>query len=336
MLGAALCLVPLSSAAQPPPKAELVRCDMIWGRAQHNAYTDLIRLYDRWFCTFREGRSASSPDGELRVLTSFDGRSWESVAQIAWPGGDLRDPKLSATADGRLLLNAIGVKKGPAGTQQQSLGWTSNDGSKWSPPNLLGDMDWVLWRVSWHLGRAYSMAYDASRPAPPRLYTSIDGARFTLHAESIPMEGQGTEGSIVFLNDGGAYALVRREGAAPTAVLGKSRSPYRGWTWSDLGANITGPALIRLPDGRLVAAGGIVDGTVRTSLCWIDPENDTLTEFLRLPSSGDTGYPGVVYHDGLLWVSYHSSHEGKPMIYLARVKLPPAIVKKTPRLTFGK
>ena len=43
---------------------------------------------------------------------------------------------------------------------------------------------------------------------------------------------------------------------------------------------------------------------------------------LTLPSGGDTSYPGLVWHDGLLWMSYYSSHEGKTSIYLAKIKLP--------------
>ena len=62
----------------------------------------------------------------------------------------------------------------------------------------------------------------------------------------------------------------------------------------------------------------------RTALCWLAPDAGTLTEFLTLPSGGDTSYPGLVWHDDQLWVSYYSSHEGKTSIYLARVKLPPA------------
>ena len=31
---------------------------------------------------------------------------------------------------------------------------------------------------------------------------------------------------------------------------------------------------------------------------------------------------GLVWHAGLLWVSYYSSHEGKTSIYLAKVRLP--------------
>jgi len=30
----------------------------------------------------------------------------------------------------------------------------------------------------------------------------------------------------------------------------------------------------------------------------------------------------MVWHDGLLWVSYYSTHEGKTSIYLARIRIP--------------
>lgn len=50
----------------------------------------------------------------------------------------------------------------------------------------------------------------------------------------------------------------------------------------------------------------------------------TLTGYkpvLKLPSGGDTSYPGMVWHQGLLWLSYYSSHEGKTSIYLAKIRL---------------
>ena len=52
------------------------------------------------------------------------------------------------------------------------------------------------------------------------------------------------------------------------------------------------------------------------------PKSGTLTPALKLPSSGDTSYAGMVWHDERLWVSYYSSHEGKTSIYVAKVKLP--------------
>jgi len=42
---------------------------------------------------------------------------------------------------------------------------------------------------------------------------------------------------------------------------------------------------------------------------------------LTFPSGGDCIYSGVVCHDGLLWISYHSSHEGKTSIYLVKIKI---------------
>ncbi len=33
---------------------------------------------------------------------------------------------------------------------------------------------------------------------------------------------------------------------------------------------------------------------------WLDPETGQFTECLRLPSGGDTSYPGLVYHEGRL------------------------------------
>jgi hypothetical protein len=43
---------------------------------------------------------------------------------------------------------------------------------------------------------------------------------------------------------------------------------------------------------------------------------------VTLPSGGDTSYSAFGWHEGLLWVSYYSSHEGKTAIYLAKVRLP--------------
>ena len=100
------------------------------------------------------------------------------------------------------------------------------------------------------------------------------------------------------------------------------QTALHAWTWHDLGVPIGGPQIIRLPDGRLVAGVRLYDKKVRTSLGWVDPVAATFREFLSLPSGGDTSYPGLVWHDGLLWVSYYSSHEGKTSIYLAKVKLP--------------
>jgi hypothetical protein len=103
--------------------------------------------------------------------------------------------------------------------------------------------------------------------------------------------------------------------------LGSAKPPYTNWEWKDVGAKIGGPQMIRLDDGRLIAGVRLYDGGARTSIVQIDRTTGRLTELLKLPSGGDTSYPGLVLHDGQLWVSYYSSHEGKTSIYLARVQV---------------
>ncbi|MDG2105804.1 MAG: exo-alpha-sialidase, partial [Pirellulaceae bacterium] len=94
-------LLPVS--AQTKPAAVVVQ--KIWDAAPHNAFTDLVRFQDRWFCVFREGQGHVSADGALRVITSQDGVNWEAAARLTMPDADLRDAKITVTPDQRLMLS---------------------------------------------------------------------------------------------------------------------------------------------------------------------------------------------------------------------------------------
>jgi hypothetical protein len=134
-------------------------------------------------------------------------------------------------------------------------------------------------------------------------------------------QGSPNETGLIFLQDDTAICLLRRDGTQSSGMLGRAKPPYVNWSWKDLGVRIGGPQLIELPDQRLIAGVRLYDGKVRTAIVQIDAETPKLTELLSLPSGGDSSYPGLVRHDGTLFVSYYSSHEGKTAIYLARVKL---------------
>lgn len=305
-------------AAEP---AELVDVRVIWDRAPHNAFTDLIRFQSRWFCVFREGEAHVSPDGALRVISSSDGLVWESVARLTSPTSDLRDAKITVTPDGFLMLTGAEAIPETSGKAHQSLAWFSPDGREWSERVEIGDRNFWLWRVTWHRGLAYGIGYGCGpEQGHLRLYQSRDGRHFDTLVSQLGPRGYPNETSIVFAGET-ALCLLRRDGESPSAQLGQAKPPYTEWTWQDLGVQIGGPHGLRLPDGRLVAAVRLYDGAVRTSLCWLDPSAVKLTEFLKLPSGGDTSYAGMVWHEDRLWVSYYSSHEGKSRIYLARVKL---------------
>ncbi len=313
--------------------ARIVDVRKIWSEAPHNAFTDLVRFRGRWYCVFREGAGHASPDGRLRVIVSNNGERWESAALVESADGDLRDAKITATPDGRLMLMGAVALRQPAPYRHQSLVWFSRDGRQWDAPVKVGDPDFWLWRVTWHKGTAYGFGYNTNRNRnlrTMRLYASGDGREFRTLIHDAGIRNSPGESAIRFNGDR-AIALIRRDAyagpppipaAAATALIGIAAPPYTNWQWKDTGTRIGGPNFIAVPGKRWVAAVRLHEPVTRTALCWMDPEKGTLTEFLALPSKGDSSYAGLVMHKGLLWVSYYSSHEGKTSIYLARVKLP--------------
>jgi hypothetical protein len=308
-------------AVEPAKDVELLEVRKIWDHAPHNAFTDLLHFRDEWFCVFREGQAHVSPDGALRVITSQDGKKWTSAALLTHARGDLRDAKLTLTPDNRLMLSGAVAWHQPSPYKHQSLVWFSEDGHAWGEALEIGQADSWLWRITWNEKSVFSVGYSTTGLTSTCLYVSRDGHHFDLLVEKLLTDGKPNEASLLFLPDRTGLCLLRREAPAASAVLGVALAPYTNWVWKDLGLKLGGPNLLRLPDGRIVAAGRLSDGKARTSLLWLDAQTGRATEFLKLPSGGDNSYPGLVWRDGLLWVSYYSSHEGKASIYLARVKL---------------
>jgi len=323
-LGLLLLLFALANAAQPAPAPALVSVARIWDGGAHNAFTDLIRWRNRWFCTFREGDDHVGGDGRIRVLASDDGEKWTSTALVGETGIDLRDPKLSVTPDDRLMIVAGGsVYEGKRYVGRQPRVTFSSDGATWSAPQrILAEGDW-LWRVTWHEGKAYGVTYRTKAGAPAEwtasLVSSGDGQTFD-PVTTLAVPDRPNETTLRFMPDGEMVALVRREAGNRFAWVGRSRAPYTTWTWRESSQQVGGPNFIRLPEGDLWASGRSYPGGPKTVIARLTLDGGYEPAF-TLPSGGDTSYAGMVWHDGLLWVSYYASHEGKTAIYLARVRL---------------
>jgi len=302
----------------------LIESRRIWENAPHNAFTDLLRFKDRWYCVFREGSAHVSPDGALRLITSSDGGQWESLALIKSSAYDLRDAKITVTPDGRLMLNGAGMIA-DAAVRYYSMCWLSADGGRsWDDGRRIGDPGFWLWRAHWHEGAAFSMGYSTQRDRTARMlrfYRSADGRQFETLIKQVSAPAGCGEDKILFLKSGTAICLLRHETGDKMAQLGTANGPYTDWSWRDLNLRVGGPNMLQLPDGRILAVTRLYDGATRTSLSWLDPERAQLTEALKLPSGGDTSYAGMVWHEGILWISYYSSHEGKASIYLAKVRI---------------
>ncbi|WP_455383610.1 hypothetical protein [Salinispira pacifica] len=300
---------------------QLVESRCIWAGARHNAFTDLIRFRERWFCTFREASGHLHGKGKIRIISSEDGRSFEDTALFAERGVDLRDPKLSVTPKNQLMLLFGGsrFRRGEYVGRQPRVCF-SVDGERWEEPQpVMSEGDW-LWRVTWHRGHAYGISYRLknSRTWTIELVESSNGTDYRRVAP-LAVPGRPNESTIRFLPDGSALALVRREGGDRSGWIGRSSSPYTAWEWHSAGSRLGGPNFIVLPNGNIWAAGRrIAAGDARTVLARLAP--DRYQPVLELPSGGDCSYPGMAYYRGRLWMSYYSSHEGRTSIYLAVVR----------------
>jgi hypothetical protein len=306
-------------------------------------FPDLIRFQGDWYCAFREGEiHGSHPSGRGRVLRSADAVEWQSVALMEWDGGDVRDPRLSVTADGQLMLNSSikftsGRRSGTPpneseaeGVGRQSVTWLSSDGETWTSAYACptGVNSW-RWDVTWHGGMGYSVAY-TGKDGKGTLYRTRDGKSWRVLLSDFFPDGRGTEAALAFAPDGMAFCLLR-DGRTRGMIGVGSPPDYQQWQWKDASldwrgdgqlrpandvwkGSVGGPKLIRLEDGRLLGVGRI-DG--RVTLFQVDPEKAVFTKFVQLDG---TSYPGLVEHEGLLWVTYGVSNASG--IFLAKLPVP--------------
>ena len=325
-------------------------------------FPDLIRFEGHWYCSFREGDvHGNHPSGRGRIIRSEDGTRWDTVALMEWEGGDVREPKLSITAEGRLMVNTsvYFVSKEPradgrhyqlepigtvldipyndneATVVQQSVTWLSSDGENWSAVHACptGVNGW-RWSVTWHDGMGYSIAH-SGKDIRGTLYRTRDGKSWRVLAPEFFPEGRGNEAALAFRSDGVACCILR---CGPTrAMVGVGKPPYyTEWEWKDscvddghgrrmpsddfFRVSLGGPTLLRLRDGRILAAGralspGRDDGHV--TLFRLDADRAVLTLFAE---AAGTSYPGLVEHEGMIWVTYGLSDASA--LYLAQTPTP--------------
>ena len=311
------------------PKAELLSVEKIWDQAGHNAFTDLTRFQNLFYCCFRESSSATG-EGVIRILLSSTGKVWIDQGTIAEAGTDLRDPKLIVTPDNkRLYLLCAGHS---AAQGRQSRYATTQDGKVWTPLQKLLAKGDTLWRATINPAdkRFYAASFNihpnSGGPAPEpewslKTYASTDGSVWQL-SSIMQVPGQPAETTLRFLKDGSALALVARQGGDRRGAIGLAKAPYREWTWVSAGVPLGGPNFIELPDGRLIAGSRGFGATPGAHMVLYTLTSNSLTPLLELPSSGDCSYPGLYWHDDVLHVTYYSSHEGnKAAIYHAQVRL---------------
>ena len=329
-----------NAGAQPtePSNIKILDSKKIWPGEPHSAFTDLERFQDKWYCAFRvgNGHAGKGDYGRIRVIVSDDGKSWSSAALLQTDGVDLRDAKLSVTPGGELLLNSCEYRVDNDREDirnNTSVVYRSKNGTDWSKTKQIADKGYWLWQTSWLGEKGYSLGYQWGNNDATRFYQTADGEKYELLVDHIrPPGDRSNEHAMFFDVKGSAHMLLRRDNARSKtggyALLGKAEPPYTDWEWRRLNITLGGPSMLQLPDGRVIACVRRYAGENHrnwgsqwTELGWIDTQNAIYKPVAKLPSGGDSSYAGLVFYDGLLWVSYYSSHEGSTSIYLAKIRL---------------
>jgi len=313
-------------------QAPIVPTQLIWDQAPHSAFTDLVYFRDRFYCTFREGDghtpAKTGVDGAIRVIASSNGDHWESVAQLKVPDYDLRDPKISVTADGRLMVLMGGADyQGKQVMGRQCLVSFSKDGQTFNNPHAVridpkisNQRDW-LWRVNWHQNTGYGVLYQGGEEEwDAYLVKTNNGVDYQL-VTKLDIEGRPNEAAIKVLPNQQMLMIIRREGADQQGFLGSSHPPYQQWQWEAIGFRLGGPDFVVLPDNQLLMGSRIYTEDGHRTGLFLKPQGKSFEQVAVFPSDGDTSYPGMVLRNDSVFVSYYSGHQEKTAIYLASVSL---------------
>ena len=313
------------------------RVEKIWDNGMYCAFTSLIKYKGYYYCTFREGKShifdeKGKAEGQIRIIRSKNLKKWESVLLTGEAGKDLRDPKLSITPDGRLMVSiGVSVYVGRVYKEQYSCTFFSTDGTHYTKPQrcqISGSDkhkgDWI-WRVTWHGGTGYAVNYYTidKEKFKTQLLGTTDGVNFKVISE-FDIPGFPNEGTIRFYPDGRMAVMIRRDGRDCSTYWAVSPAPYTQWEWYEMPFFIGGPDF-QIVNDRLMVAGGRSNQNpdwCTTCIYSGSPDNADLHPTFTLPSGGDTSYPGILVEKDEIIVSYYSGHETKrPSIYLARIPL---------------
>lgn len=319
--------------------ADSIRVTRVWDKEPHNAFPDLVQFKDYFYITFREGANhvGNENNGKVRIVRSKNRKDWESVALFDMDAEDVREARLSVRPDGTLMaIVAAGIfKDGRYLTLAPYVSVSDKSGTHFSEPEkttfskeITPALDWI-WRITWHKGVGYGIMYTAD-------YKTVDGKRVrTMSArliktkngkyyENVPgfdLDGSPNESTIRFDKNDKMYVLVRRETGDQMGVLAVSGFPYNEWKYNKLTVRLGGPNFQFLGSDRLIIGSRLHEGKEASTALHVTDLEGKILKTMKLPSNGDSSYPGLIVERNQLYVAYYSSHEGKAIIYQTQIPL---------------
>lgn len=302
--------------SMPLISGDSVKVLKIWDNDKYCSFTSLVKYKDYYYCAFREGTAHMGDCGSIRILVSPDAKKWTSRFYLSMVGYDLRDPNLSVTPDGRLML--ICGRQILNHNTETLVSFLKDENSEFSEfelakfSGLTETSNW-LWRATWVGNICYGVKYGGKFAD---VVKSNDGINWEYVSTLDVYEA--TEAQIQPMENGDMVALVR------TPVYGRicySSYPYKDWTARMTNVFLQGQAfVVSLNDKIICVSRNVQEDVVKTSLyCNVSEYN--LAKLFDFPSGGDTSYAGIIIEKGRLLVTYHSSHISFCDIYIAEIPI---------------
>ncbi len=303
-------------------QAQHIKTKRIWKEAPHSAFTSLIFFDGNYYCAFREANTHvdknGNDNGVIRILKSANTKKWKTFDLVQKEGFDLRDPMLSITPEGKImLLMGASVHKNNITTSICShIAFASPNSIFDFPQPITTDYEanrkW-LWKIIWYKNIAYGFVYGDSF----RLLSSLDGVHYQTVKE-FDIQGSPNETDLCFEKNGQLTAMIRRAKnyQGLTAI---SEAPYKDWQFKECGYELGGPDIILIENGKKLITSRFISTKGNKTVLFELKKDNLLYPILTLPSGGDCSYADAILQSDTLYISYYSNHIIKASIYLATI-----------------
>ena len=304
----------------PQISLDLLSIREVWNSGLHSAFTDVALLNNRFYIAFREApaHNPSEGNGSIRVISFVENGPVIQNAHLKL-NSDLRDPKLLIIGDNKIFVTFAGISSSPTAKVTNYIA-NLDTGEITVLDNSLES--W-LWRLSSIDSKLIGFSYYVnSLPTDPvkGLIVTADENFLILQKFESAVSGECTIRQSTSYK---VYAVCRQRDNSMKIGYMENLDLHQ-FRWSNIDPAIGGPNFLILNDevglisGRFYGHRGL-----RTAIGSLSLKNGKIKELLRLPSGGDTGYPGLILRKDILYVSYYYQPTGVATtnIYFAKIKV---------------
>lgn len=253
--------------------ANEIKGKLIWKGQSYAAFTSLAYYEGNFYCAFRNAKTHFDKTGldcgRIIIIRSEDAVHWEEFLSYKEDSYDLRDPQLSLTPSGKLMLMTERVKyvDGKSKERHTYVSFINKDGSHSGLEPITFDAspnrNWI-WNVGWIDGVAYGFNYNPFFG----FVKSTDGIEFEL-VERIQLDNLPTESAVEKLNQNELLAVVRTN---QNAIIGIYNINKRKWDWNECDERIDCPRIIKV-NNDIFVVGRSFKGGEKTSLYKFNKKN---------------------------------------------------------------